>query len=274
MDHIIIENLVIFAGHGVFPEERALGQKFVLSGKLYVDLHPAGISDDLHKTVDYGKICNWITEFTKAHPCKLIEAAVEQIASGILIQYPIINKVSLTLKKPWAPIGLPVDCAGVSITRCRHTVYLSIGSNVGDKNHFLDFALEELDKDEKINVTKVSDYIVTEPYGYTNQDKFLNAAVEIKTIYSPDELLRKIHKIEQEAGRVREIHWGPRTLDIDIILYDELVMNTPELTIPHIEAAKRLFVLEPLNQIAPYVYHPIKKKYIFELYDQISNMKG
>ena len=80
--------------------------------------------------------------------------------------------------------------------------------------HFLDFALEELDKDEKINVTKVSDYIVTEPYGYTNQDKFLNAAVEIKTIYSPDELLRKIHKIEQEAGRVREIHWCPALLTL------------------------------------------------------------
>lgn len=269
MDYILIENLIIFAEHGVFPEERALGQKFVLSAKLYFDLHPAGISDDLSKTVNYGKICKWITEFTKNHPCRLIETAAEQLAHGILVKYPLIDKISLTLRKPWAPIGLPVDCAGVSVTRARHEAYLSIGSNIGDRRGFLDMAVNALRSDPECIVESVSDYIETKPFGFTEQDDFLNGAVRLRTLYTPEELLERLHSIENAAGRERKLHWGPRTLDMDIILYDDIIMRTPELTIPHIEMSKRFFVLKPLSQIAPYALNPLNGKRVIDMLEEL-----
>jgi dihydroneopterin aldolase/2-amino-4-hydroxy-6-hydroxymethyldihydropteridine diphosphokinase len=237
----------------------------VLSGKLYLDTSVAARNDDINKTVNYAEICAMITEFTKANTCKLIETAIEQIAEVILINYPIINSVELTLRKPWAPIGLPVDCAGVSINRGRHKAYIALGSNMGDRRAYLDGAVTLLNEDEKCRVVRVSDYIETKPYGEVEQDDFLNGCVEIETLYSPNELLKFINEIEAKFGRERTIHWGPRTLDLDILLYDDIIMQTEKLTIPHIEMCKRDFVLKPLFQIAPYAKHPVSGKTVMEL---------
>ena len=89
------------------------------------------------------------------------------------------------------------------------------------------------------------------------QDDFLNGALELRTLLSPEELLDKLHEIEQNAHRERLIHWGPRTLDLDILLYDDLVLDTPDLHIPHIEMHMRDFVLIPLAEIAPWKRHPL-----------------
>lgn len=271
MDYILIENLTLFANHGVFPEEMRLGQKFVLSGKLYLDLSDAGYSDDLSKTVNYAELCVKVTEFTKKNRCKLIEAAVSQLAEYILISYPIITKVELTLRKPWAPIGLPLDCVGVSVSRGRHKAYIALGSNMGNKKEYLDNAVKAIDCDKKCRVIRVSDYIVTEPYGEVVQDDFLNGALEIETLYSPHELLKMLNDIEADAHRERLIHWGPRTLDLDILMYDDIIMQTEKLTIPHIDMCNRDFVLRPLSQIAPYVKHPVNGKCIKELFDELNS---
>ncbi|MBO4999433.1 MAG: 2-amino-4-hydroxy-6-hydroxymethyldihydropteridine diphosphokinase, partial [Bacteroidaceae bacterium] len=114
-----------------------------------------------------------------------------------------------------------------------------------------------------------SDYLVTAPYGGVEQDDFLNGALELKTTLEPEELLDVLHEIEQEAGRVREIHWGPRTLDLDILLYDDTVVDTERLHIPHIEMHKRDFVLKPMTQIAPWKRHPLLGKTVEELYDNL-----
>lgn len=269
MDYILIENLTLFANHGVLPEETALGQKFVLSGRLYLDTSEAGVSDDINKTVNYAEICARITEFTKANTCKLIEAATEQIAEEILINYPLIKSVELTLRKPWAPIGLPVDCAGVSIKRGRHKAYIALGSNMGNKKEYLDSAVNALNEDKKCRVIRVSDYIETEPYGGVEQDNFLNGALLLETLYSPMQLLGVLNAIEAKYGRERTIHWGPRTLDLDILLYDDIIMQTEKLTIPHMEMCKRHFVLKPLAQIAPYVKNPVNGKTIVELLKEL-----
>ena len=265
MDYILIENLTLFANHGVLPEENRLGQKFVLSGKLYLDTSAAAAEDDINKTVNYAEICAMITEFTRANTCKLIETAIEQIAEEILVNYPLIKSVDLTLRKPWAPIGLPVDCAGVSIKRSRHRAYIALGSNMGDKKAYLDGAVAELNEDKKCSVIRVSDYIETEAYGGVEQDDFLNGALELETLYSPIELLACLNKIEAKFGRERTIRWGPRTLDLDILLYDDIIMQTAKLTIPHIEMHKRDFVLKPLAQIAPYAKHPVSGKTVMEM---------
>ena len=272
MDKIIIENLTVFAYHGVLEEEQRLGQKFVVCVEMEADLHGAGINDDLNKTVNYAEACAFITEYTKNNPCKLIEAAAEQHAQGLLVKYTMVKAVTVTVKKPWAPIMLPIDYAGVTIRRERHTAYLSIGSNIGDKKAYLDFALQKLGEDEKCNVCAVSDYITTKPVGDVVQDDFLNGAVKIETLYSPHELLCKIHEIEAEAGRERKIHWGPRTLDIDIILYDDAVVDSADLKIPHPEMKNREFVLKPLSQLAPYAKNPVNGKSVCDMLAELESI--
>ena len=115
----------------------------------------------------------------------------------------------------------------------------------------MDFAIDRLNALPDTKVTEVSDYIETEPYGDVEQDNFLNGALKIQTLKSPEELLDTTMAIEQEAHRERIVHWGPRTLDIDILFYDDAIIHTKRLTVPHIEIPKRTFVLEPLADIAP-----------------------
>ncbi len=273
MDKIIIKDLTVFANHGVLSEETALGQKFIVSAELDMDLHPAGISDDLSKSVNYDKICSWICKFSKEHPCKLIEAAAESLAEGILTEYGAVRTVRITLKKPWAPVRLPVDYVAVSVERKRHTAYIALGSNLGDRRVYLDGAVDMLCKDKKCSVRAVSEYIDTPPLGDNAKYNFLNGCLELETLYSPEELLDKLHDIENSFGRTREIHWGPRTLDLDIILYDDIMIHTPRLTIPHPEMNKRRFVLEPLASIAPYAVNPVYGKTVAVLLDELERDK-
>ena len=266
-DRIEIQELIVFANHGVLKEEKAMGQKFAISLSLFADMSRAAGSDDISDAVNYAEVCEFVTEFTKKNTCKLIEAAAENIANALLLCYPQLDRVDITLKKPWAPVGLPLTSIGVTLSRSRHKVYIGLGSNMGDKKGYLDFALKKLEDTDLCRIKKVSEYITTEPVGYTDQDEFLNACAELDTVLSPSELLDVIHGIEAEAGRERTIHWGPRTLDIDILLYDDEVICTDDLIIPHPEMTKRRFVLEPLSAIAPYAYHPVAKEYVINLFE-------
>ncbi|MDO4323591.1 MAG: 2-amino-4-hydroxy-6-hydroxymethyldihydropteridine diphosphokinase [Lachnospiraceae bacterium] len=265
MDKITIQNLELFARHGVFPEENTLGQKFILSAVLYTDTRKAGMSDALEHSTHYGEVSHFIKTFVEGHTYKLIESVVEQLAQELLLTFPLIEKVDLEIKKPWAPIGLPLDTVSIQISRGWHTAYIALGSNIGDKKAYLDMAVSMLREHRLCQVKKVSEYLVTAPYGGVEQDDFLNGALELCTLLTPEELLDELHVIEQAAHRERLIHWGPRTLDLDILLYDDLVLDTEELHIPHIEMHKRDFVLIPLAQIAPYKRHPLLHATVEEL---------
>ena len=270
-DEIHIENLDFFANHGVFPEETKLGQKFIVSLVLYMDTRRAGKSDDLQMSVDYGAVSHFVTEFMKNNTYHLIEAAAENLVQEILLKFPLLEGIDLELKKPWAPIGLPVEYASVKISRFWHRAYLGLGSNLGDKKAYLDYAIQRLNEEKDCRVEKVSEYLVTEPYGGIEQDDFLNACLLLKTQMSPEELLEKLHEIEKEAHRERIVRWGPRTLDLDILLYDNLVMENEELIIPHIEMHMREFVLKPLSEIAPNIRHPIYKKTVSQLLKELKS---
>lgn len=267
MDKIIIENLEIFANHGVFPEENEKGQNFYISAVLYTDTRTAGITDDLNTSIDYGMICHMITDFVQGNTFKLIETVVEKLAEKILTEIPILKKVTLRIDKPEAPIGLPFGTAAVEITRSRHVAYIAIGSNMGDKQAYLDGAVKALSGVAGCRVRSVSSFIETEPYGYVDQDNFLNGCLCLETLLTPHELLDRLHEIEAHAGRIRDKRWGPRTLDLDIIMYDDLVLDDEDLHIPHIEMHKRDFVLKPMMEIAPWVRHPVLGKTIRELVD-------
>lgn len=267
MDKIVIKDLEIFAYHGVFAEEKRKGQTFVVTAELFLDLRDAGITDDLNKTVSYADVCQDISRVMTEDRYNLIEAAAENIADTILIKYDKIKSVHVVISKPDAPIDMTFDTMCVDITRTKHIVYLGIGSNLGDREGYLDYAVDQLNKDDYIRVNRVSPYITTKPYGDVEQDDFLNGCLEIETLYTPSELLSVIGDIEQGAGRKRLIRWGPRTLDIDILLYDRNIIMEENLKIPHIEMAKREFVLEPLCEIAPFAYHPVYNKTVIELLD-------
>ncbi len=270
-DEIRIENLEVFAKHGVFTEENALGQKFMVSLSMYMDTRPAGKSDDLILSVNYGEVSAFITEYMKENTYKLIETVCEKLAEELLLRYSLVKSLKLTVKKPWAPVGLPLETVSVTVERGWQDVYLSLGSNMGDKKQYLDNAIMALDELCGCRVAKVSSYIETEPYGGVEQDDFLNACVKLRTFLPPRELLEKIHKIEADAGRERVIRWGPRTLDIDILLYGDEIIEEEDFAVPHVEMHLRDFVLTPLCDIAPNKVHPLLKKRIFELRDALES---
>ena len=178
------------------------------------------------------------------------------------------------MKKPWAPIGLPVDFASVEITRGWHTAYIALGSNMGDKKGFLNYGINALYHTAGCKPLVVSNFIETEAYGGVEQDTFLNGCLKMRTLLTPQELLRRLNQIEAEAGRERLIHWGPRTLDLDIIFYDDLICQENELCIPHVDMQNRYFVLKPLHQIAPYKRHPGNGKTVHEMLVDLLKQKA
>lgn len=269
MDVINIKQLEVFANHGVLREENILGQKFLVSASLYVDTRQAGREDNLDLSVNYALVCDTIRAFMKDNTFKLIEAVAEKLAEKILLEFDKIKSIKLEIRKPWAPIMQSVDYVSVEIERGWKRAYLSMGSNMGDKRAYLDNAIDAMEAEPLCRVKKISPFYVTAPVGGVEQDDFLNCCVEIETLLSPYELLDFVNGIEADNNRERIIHWGPRTLDIDIVLYEGCVMSEENLTIPHREMAVREFVLRPLNDIAPYEIHPVLNKSVGELFRNI-----
>ena len=264
MDIIHIKRLEIFANHGVIPEENTLGQKFIISADLYKDLRKAGKNDDLNETIHYGQAAVLIKQVSEKSVFMLIEKLAEEIADSLLKTFSL-EKVKVTIEKPWAPVRLPLETVAVEIERGWHTAFISFGSNMGDREGHLNEAIKKLEALDDCRVTAVSSFLETDPYGGVEQDMFLNGCLSLRTLKTPEELLETLNRIEAEEGRVRLVHWGPRTLDLDILLYDEQIVYTEKLKIPHLDMHNRMFVLEPLCEIAPYAIHPLLGKPIFVL---------
>ena len=265
MDEIRIENLEIFAHHGVFPEEREKGQHFYVNAVLYTDLRPAGMRDELELSTDYGDVSLFLKEQLSGHTYHLIEAAAEAAAEAVLLRYPLVRALDLELRKPEAPIPMRFESVSVKLHRAWHQAYIAFGSNLGDRQTYIDNGIKALKADFHNRVEKVSDILETKPYGGVEQGDFLNGVLKMDTLYTPHELLARLQELEREAGRERKVHWGPRTLDLDILLYDRLVCEDKDLILPHPDMQNRDFVLKPMAELAPWLRHPVLQKNMEQL---------
>lgn len=265
MDKISIRDLEFLGYHGVLEEEKKLGQKFLISLELKTDLRMAGITDDLDKTTHYGYVAKTVEDIFFSKKYDLIEGLAEDIARAILLEYSYINEVKVEIKKPWAPIGLIFNNISIEIKRKWNTVYLSLGSNMGDKKANIEAAIHRISELSDTYVTKKSTLIETEPFGYKEQDNFINSCIELRTLLYPKELLYKLLAIEKSMGRERKVKWGPRIIDLDIIFYNKEIIDDDDLVVPHPYIEYRDFVLKPLEEINPNFIHPILNKRIITL---------
>lgn len=269
MDKIYLKDVEIFANHGVFKEEKILGQKFIFDIELELDLSKAGKTSDLESSVHYGELCLGMEKVVLEKDYDLIETVGEKVASFILNEYNQVKNVKVKVKKPWAPIGRHLKYAAIEVNRGWHEAFISIGSNIGNKEENLNKAIEYLKETDEIQVLDVSSFIVTEPWGLEDQEEFLNGALKIKTTLSPKELMAVLLNIEALMKRKRIVKWGPRIIDLDIIFYDNIISDDEYVVIPHPRMEEREFVLKPLCEIAPNKLHPILKKRVFRLLEDL-----
>jgi dihydroneopterin aldolase/2-amino-4-hydroxy-6-hydroxymethyldihydropteridine diphosphokinase len=255
-DQIEINGLRAVTIVGALPHEREIPQPLQIDLAFDVDLHDAGHSDELGDTVHYGLVAERAIAVAEESKDVLLERLVTRIADEVLA-FDRVEAVDVRLTKLRPP--LPVDAVSTSVrirrTRAEldipaHTAnraYIALGSNLGDREAYLRLGVRGLGQ-----ITAMSAVYETEPVGGPDdQGAFLNMVVEVETSLDPSALLRRCQRIEAEAMRQRVVRWGPRTLDVDIIVFDGVEMQSDDLTIPHPRYAERAFVVAPLADVAP-----------------------
>jgi dihydroneopterin aldolase / 2-amino-4-hydroxy-6-hydroxymethyldihydropteridine diphosphokinase len=269
VDKLILQNLEVFASGGMQAGEDKRGEKFLISAELLLDLKLAGITDRISNTIDSLKLCNELEEVFSKNSRKLMERSAEELATYILLHYDMVRHVSLSLKKPRAPSERNVEYVGVEIEREWREVYIGLGSNRGNRIEYLYSALTALDAGELIRVVDLSSVYETRPVGPEGQGDFLNAVAKIQTLLPPRSLIATLLEREKELGRERSIRWGPRTIDLDILLFGDLITSFEEAVLPHPRLHTRMFVLKPLADIASHVLHPVLGERVVHLFEHL-----
>lgn len=265
MDYLCIKDLEIYANHGVFQSEKELGQKFLVTLKMGYNMKKGATSNSLGDSIHYGVLSKEIYDYFRSESIDLIETVAYRLVEFIFKKHEIVEELEISIKKPWAPINLPLDTVMVSINRKKRRYFLGMGSNIGEKEKYLNSAIDKLEDIDSVKVLRVSEMYTTKAWGKTDQDDFVNCAVELESYEQPEDLLRITQSIEYDLGRVRHEKWGPRTIDIDILFCDDEIIYTEDLKIPHPYIQERQFVLEPLENIAEFFVHPVYKKNIKQL---------
>lgn len=268
-DYIRLKDMEIIHNHGFFQEEKTLGQKFVLDIKVYVDMDKVTKSEDLDDTINYGLLASYVQELFTEETLSLIENVGDKIAKNVLVRFPVAEAIEVIVKKPWAPVGYILERPEISINRKWERVFLGIGSNVGSKKDNLDSVVNYLERDPGFKKVKASNYIETSAWGVEDQDNFLNGAIEVMTYYNPEELLNILQDLEEEIGREKTYKWGPRVIDIDILFFGNEIIYSDDLKVPHPYIYERDFVLEPLNELAPYFIDPVSRKQLRHLLEDL-----
>ncbi|QIM22829.1 2-amino-4-hydroxy-6-hydroxymethyldihydropteridine diphosphokinase [Phycicoccus sp. HDW14] len=256
-DRVLLRGVRGRGFHGVFEHEKRDGQDFVVDVELAVDLAAPGASDDLADTVNYGEVGAAALARIEGEPFDLIERLAEVIAEDAL-SHNAVDEVTVTVHKPQAPVGVPFEDVEVRVVRRRPPVasVVAVGANLpwgtSSPAETLAGAVEALGHHPALSVVARSAVVESDPVGGpADQPVYVNAVVLVRTSLSPVSLLRELHAVEAAFDRTREVRWGARTLDLDLVQYGDptddtdVVSARPHLTLPHPRAHERAFVLVP-----------------------------
>ena len=291
MFKIKIKDLKLFGYHGVKQEEKTSGQNFLFN--ISVDIakdsfeKDGSYQDNILDTVNYSEIITLVKEINSKNRFNLLETFSEVLAEKIISYSPLILKVKVRIEKISPPIKESIGSVGVELELERNPnsrdyepkiskksiVFLSLGSNLGDREKNLRDAVKKLRVNQNLDVISISSIYETEPMYVENQEYFYNIVLKaaIKSAYSAFELLGYAKKIEFDLGRKSTYaRYGPRTIDVDILTFDELKIDSDLLGLPHPKIFERNFVLIPLAEISPDFM--IKDKNILDYISQ-SNFK-
>ena len=252
-DRIVVTGIRGHGRHGVFDHERRDGQEFAVDVELEVGTTAAARSDDLADTVDYGQVAIAVHALIVGEPVDLVETLAERIADACLA-FGGVHAVTVTVHKPSAPIPVPFDDVQLRIRRTapvRRPVALALGSNLGDSATVLQAAVDDLAALPGLRLGAVSAVYRTAPVGGPEQPDYLNAVVVGETTFDPLALLTATQGVERAHHRVRDVRWGPRTLDVDVLSLGDGVVDEPTLQVPHPRAHERAFVLVPWTDADP-----------------------
>ena len=313
LDLIKLTALKAWGYHGVLPEEKSNGQNFFIDLTLHLNIAVAAETDDLAKTVNYAELADSVVNYVGNGSLDLIETLTSRIADLVLVNYPSVERVEVTVHKPEAPIPHPFQDVSITVLRDRAEMeeteeaipnvlpeavpgyggdadtpldreqlakesssgnsavqtalelhpellalptspveaVVALGANLGDPTATLQSAVRALSQLAGVQVLSVGPLAKTQAVGGPSQEDFFNTVVLLETTLSAHQLLSQLHFIEAAHGRVREVHWGPRTLDLDLIVYGGVVAEDEILTIPHPRANDRAFVLIPWREMNP-----------------------
>jgi dihydroneopterin aldolase/2-amino-4-hydroxy-6-hydroxymethyldihydropteridine diphosphokinase len=265
-DWIALRGVRATGHHGVFEHEKRDGQEFVVDVDLSFDLSRAGASDDLADTYDYGTLATAVVARIEGEAFDLVEKLAAVIADDVLRDLRV-DEVRVTVHKPQAPVPVPFDDVAVTVVRGRAAprelpVVVAVGANLPrdeeGPHESVRAALEQLDGTPGLTHVRASALFDTAPVGGpVDQPRYVNAVVTARSTLGPQALLEALHGIEARFGRTREVRWGARTLDLDLVQYGDPAAGTdvrsddPALTLPHPRAHERAFVLVPWSDADP-----------------------
>ncbi|MFC3690213.1 2-amino-4-hydroxy-6-hydroxymethyldihydropteridine diphosphokinase [Aquipuribacter hungaricus] len=260
VDQVAVRGIRGRGTHGVLAHEKRDGQEFSVDVVLHVPTLRAGSTDDLADAVDYSVVAQKAHAVLVGPSLDLVEAVAGRIAAEVMAD-PRLVAVDVTVHKPQAPVGVPFDDVTVTVRRTRDDVradtppeapvraVLALGANLGDPYATLHEAVLDLSVLDGVSVVEASPVVDSAPVGGPEQGRYLNAVVLVDTTLSPRALLHACQDVETAHGRAREVRWGPRTLDVDVVTYGDLRLDAHELGLPHPMAAGRRFVLLPWSMV-------------------------
>lgn len=258
VDTISLRGVKAYGYHGVLDFEKEQGQDFIVDIDLDVDLSSAAAADDLSHTVNYAEVAAVAVQVIEGPSFDLIEAVAGKIGDQVLAAQPLVQSIAVTVHKPQAPVGVPFTDVAVTLTRRRDVpVVIALGANLEDPRKAVVRAVQHLRRIPGVWGVRASGLFSTDPVGGPEQPDYVNAVATAHTSLTAANLLARLHAIEAEFGRTREVRWGARTLDLDLIQHgdpltgNDLVSDDPSLTLPHPRAHERGFVLIPWLDVDP-----------------------
>ena len=267
-DIIKINSLEAFGYHGIYEEEKKLGQKYYIDIQIILDKTFNQIKDNLNNTVDYSILIKNIKDYFLNNKRDLLETIGNELVFYMFKEFKNISEIKLEIHKPAYHLSVGFEGLSVCISRKINKAYIALGSNLGDRKENLNNSCKILNE-RGIYVVKRSTTIETKPYGNVEQDNFLNEVIEVSTILNPIELMEELLDIEKVLKRERNIRWGPRTIDLDIILYGMEIINEEKVIIPHYDMHNRDFVLGPLCELNKFSYNPRLGKFAYEMLNDL-----